>query len=139
MSPTQVLFTLLTNQSNRTKAVGILGVKSRFPCPICLVPNSETWDLSRVWDPRSQVATIELMKTAGQQTTKKATSEKLLEQSIRIIQVSYPLLYGGTLLISTRMHSLFVLDSSLVSSKRSVPTPFTKLNRGHSASICGLG
>lgn len=75
------------NHSQRIRAVAIRGVKSSYPCPICLVHKNELWDLSRTWEPRTQEDSAQVIHAAQTLPTKKAKDDMLLTRSLRAIQV----------------------------------------------------
>lgn len=67
----------------------ILGVKSKFPCPICLVPNDVLWDLSEVvYLRRSRDGALRLIAKAEVAPSKEAKKKILREQSIHGVPVS---------------------------------------------------
>ena len=71
-----------------TRATTILGARSAYPCPICLVPNSKLWDLSEVIYPRrTRDGALRLIAKADGAPSKKAAREFLSGQSIRSVAV----------------------------------------------------
>ncbi|QRW13306.1 hypothetical protein RhiLY_12305 [Ceratobasidium sp. AG-Ba] len=65
------------------RIVCILGSKSGFPCPICLVPNEEQGDLLRTWLLRTVKENQDLVTNAIEASTNRERHEILHEQSIR--------------------------------------------------------
>jgi len=79
---------LLLN-SLRSRAASIFGSKSKWVCPICLIPKDLLWDLLEVIYPlRTRNGTLRLIQEANACHTKKEAHKVLLEQSIRNIPVS---------------------------------------------------
>jgi len=71
-----------------TRATMILGARSTYPCPICLVPNDKLWDLSVVIYPRrTREGALRLILRADEAPSKKAAKEILGAQSIRNVPV----------------------------------------------------
>jgi hypothetical protein len=71
-----------------TRAASILGSKSGWVCPSCLVPNDLLWDLLDVIYPlRTRDGTLRLIEKAESCSTKAKAREFLLNQSIRNIPV----------------------------------------------------
>jgi len=70
------------------RAALILGPKSEWVCPSCLVPKGFLWDLSDVIYPlRTRNGTLRLIEKADACDTKHKAYNVLLEQSIRNIPV----------------------------------------------------
>ena len=73
-----------------TRAVTILGARSKYPCPVCLIPSDELWDLSGGTYPRrTRDGALQLISDASEAPTKKAAKEILATQSIRNVPVCY--------------------------------------------------
>ena len=72
----------------RARIAGIMGSRGAYPCPICLVPTNEQFDLSKSWPARSRDATEALLTEASQPKTKKARKDILDTQSLRFLHVS---------------------------------------------------
>lgn len=71
-----------------TRAATILGVRSMYPCPICLIPNDKLWDLSEVIYPRqTREGALRLILKADAAPSKKAAKKILNTQSIRNVPV----------------------------------------------------
>ena len=71
-----------------SRAASILGSKSGWVCPTCLVPHDSLWDLSDVIYPlRTRDGTLRLIEEAEGHSTKARAYEVLLTQSIRNIPV----------------------------------------------------
>ena len=71
-----------------SRAASILGSKSGWVCPTCLVPRDFLWDLSEVIYPlRTWDGTLRLIEKAEDCSTKARAYEVLLNQSIRNIPV----------------------------------------------------
>lgn len=72
-----------------TRLALILGARSEFKCPICLVPASQLWDLSDTTYPeRSRNKTLTLIESANEQESATAKRKQLITQSIRGVPVS---------------------------------------------------
>jgi hypothetical protein len=72
-----------------TRATTILGVRSTYPCPICLIPSDKLWDLSEVIYPRrTRDGALRLIARANAAPSKKAKKGILSGQSIRSVAVS---------------------------------------------------
>lgn len=71
----------------RSRAASILGAKSGFPCPICLVPKFDLSNLAARYPPRTKQGTMGLLREAKAAQTKSARHEILLRQSIRYMTV----------------------------------------------------
>lgn len=72
-----------------TRATTILGARSMYPCPICLIPSDQLWDLSEVMYPRRTWAGVRrLILDANGASSKKAAKEILGLQSVRNVSVS---------------------------------------------------
>ncbi|KAF8603005.1 hypothetical protein BDV93DRAFT_556926 [Ceratobasidium sp. AG-I] len=69
--------------------VCILGAKSGFPCPICLVPRLEQSSLLKSWPNRTVVLTEDLLERVEQAATAAVKSEILHEQSLRNIRSAF--------------------------------------------------
>ena len=81
-----------------TRATTIQGVRSKYPCPICLVPNDRLWDLSEVIYPRrTRGGALRLVAKANAAQSKKAAKEILGGQSIRNVLVGYVVAVGSHL------------------------------------------
>ncbi|KAI0309138.1 hypothetical protein OF83DRAFT_1179977 [Amylostereum chailletii] len=65
------------------RATLILGARSGFPCPICLVPADALAVLTGTWARRTVDGTVALLEEARSQSMKKARHAKLKEQSLR--------------------------------------------------------
>jgi len=71
-----------------TRAVSILGVRSMYPCPICLVPSDKLWDLlGETHTRRTRDEAVQLIAKADAAPTKKAAKDILGAQSIRNVPV----------------------------------------------------
>ena len=71
-----------------TRAATILGVRSMYPCAICLVPNDKLWDLTEVIYPRrTRAGALRLIHRADAAPSKKAAKKILGAQSIRNVPV----------------------------------------------------
>lgn len=67
----------------------IRGLKGKYPCPICLVPQEYMWDLSAEFSLRTQSRTEKyFIKSMALQTTT-AIEEALKLQSLRPVKVCY--------------------------------------------------
>lgn len=64
----------------------IRGIKSLFPCPICLVPRDKLSDLSQVYELRTQKNSEALVRDTQGMTMADA-EQKLRNQSLRPVQV----------------------------------------------------
>ncbi len=73
---------------NRVRAAAILGAKSGYPCPICLVPHDEQWRFDHDWPDRSQESANQLIEDARILPTEAQRKAKLATQSIRNLIVS---------------------------------------------------
>ena len=79
-----------------TQAVTILGVRSTFPCPICLILNNKLWDLSEVvYLRRTREGPLQVVYKAGAVATKKAAKQILGTQSIRNVPVGDVAIIGN--------------------------------------------
>ena len=59
-----------------TRAVTILGVRSMYPCAICLIPNNKLWDLTEVIYPRrTRAGALQLTCRADATLSKKAVKK----------------------------------------------------------------
>lgn len=82
------LGSLLTVATASTRVTTIQGVRSAYPCPICLVPKDKLWDLSEVIYPRrTRGGALRLLSRADKASSKKAAKEILGGQSIRSVSV----------------------------------------------------
>ncbi|KAG1828912.1 hypothetical protein EV424DRAFT_1589978 [Suillus variegatus] len=61
----------------------IHGVMGKFPCPICLVPQDELFDLLKTWPLRTLHGAIHLLRKARKKPTKAKREQKLKSQSLR--------------------------------------------------------
>ena len=80
----------------RVRISGILGSKSSYPCPICLVPKDKQSDLGRTWPARTKEGTDALITQASWQKTKEARKNTLASQSLRYIFVRGFLIFRQT-------------------------------------------
>jgi len=72
------------------RAASILGSKSGWVCPSCLVPSDFLWDLVDVIYPlQTRDGTLQLIEKAEGCSTKAKAREFLLNQSIRNIPVCF--------------------------------------------------
>ncbi|KAG8696436.1 hypothetical protein FRC08_007148 [Ceratobasidium sp. 394] len=67
------------------RIVCILGSKSGFPCPVCLVPHCEQHNLLGTWPLRTVEASRELVARAMEAKTQKQRDKILREQSLRAV------------------------------------------------------
>jgi hypothetical protein len=81
---------------SRVRVSGILGSKSTFACPICLVPHDELANLGGTWPKRTKSGTFELLTRASEKKTKDARKRILKKQSLRFLTVSFMTLCYGT-------------------------------------------
>ncbi|KAF9642410.1 hypothetical protein BDM02DRAFT_3193327, partial [Thelephora ganbajun] len=73
-----------------TRATTILGARSAYPCPICLVPSDKLWDLSEViYLRRTRDGVLLLIIRADEAPSKKAAKEILNSQSIRNVSNTF--------------------------------------------------
>lgn len=72
----------------RIRMSTILGAKSGYPCPICLVPRDQQHVLGNVWPLRTPEGTNSLVSLASAQGRKKDKTRLLKQQSLRPIEVS---------------------------------------------------
>lgn len=70
----------------------IHGVMGKFPCPICLVPQDELFDLLKTWPLRTLHGAIHLLRKARKKPTKAKREQKLKSQSLRDVDVSHLLI-----------------------------------------------
>jgi hypothetical protein len=73
--------------THRVRISGILGSKSLYPCPICLVPKNKQSELGHTWPARTKESTDALVTKASLQQTKTARKNTLASQSLRYIFV----------------------------------------------------
>lgn len=85
----------------------ILGHRSGFPCPICLVPRLEQSNISKVWPRRTVSASKELLSRASLAPSLAKKEDILREQSLRDIQVISALTLTLSCLINLTSQSTF--------------------------------
>lgn len=73
--------------THRVRISGILGSRSSYPCPTCLVPKDKLSDLGCTWPARTKEGTNTLLTQASRQKTKQARKNTLASQSLRYIFV----------------------------------------------------
>ena len=73
--------------AHRVRISGILGTKSLYPCPICLVPKDKQPYLGHTWPARTKEGTDALVTQAAKQKTKEACKNILATQSLRFLYV----------------------------------------------------
>ena len=73
--------------AHRVHISGILGSKSLYPCPICLVPTEKQPELGHTWPAWTKEGTDALLTQASWQPTKEARKNLLASQSLRFIYV----------------------------------------------------
>jgi hypothetical protein len=91
----------------------IRGVRSHFPCPICLVPQDLQWDISKEFPFRTQADSRNIFLEAMDKPNIEQRDAHLKKYGLRAVEVS--LIYHRHLkaifkaniipLLSTRMHS----------------------------------
>jgi hypothetical protein len=130
-----VIFTLKNTSS---KAASILGSKSGWTCPTCLVPHNLLWDLSDVIYPlRSRDGTLRLIEKAKDCTTKAGAYEVLLTQSIRNIPVFIFSYQFPMTDFYFRIHSSTTSACIWLCTVHSVQMYFTKLSKESGANMFG--
>ena len=81
-----------------TQLALILGVQSKFKCPICLVPANVLWDLcGAIHLKYSQNKTLTLIASANEQTFVSAMRKIVITQSIQGVSV------GGVIVASVML------------------------------------
>ncbi|TRM55788.1 hypothetical protein BD626DRAFT_576598 [Schizophyllum amplum] len=88
------------------RAAGIKGVHGHFPCPICLVPREELWNLLMSWPSRTACEAKQLLVTAEGEATQKSKKEILNQQSLRPITNIFNEIFGELMSVG----QMFVLD-----------------------------
>ncbi|KAL1689775.1 hypothetical protein GGG16DRAFT_114767 [Schizophyllum commune] len=88
------------------RAAGILGSNSYHPCPICIVPHDQQWDLSKAWPARSVSGTEELLDKARELTAITGRKEVMRTQSLRFQANTFNDTFGSYIGI----YQMFVLD-----------------------------
>ena len=79
---------LVLTDTSSTRAVTIMGVRSKYTCPICLVPKDELCELPGEAHPRrTRNGALQLISHANAAPTKKAAKKFLGTQSIRNVPV----------------------------------------------------
>lgn len=74
--------------TRRARIITIFGAKSKFPCPICLIPKEHLHELAHIhWPERTKDSTKEVLERASRQQWDKDRKVILKEQSIRNIPV----------------------------------------------------
>lgn len=121
-----------------SKAASILGSKSGWVCPSCLVPGDTLWDLSDVIYPlRTRDGTLRLIGESECCSTKTKARDVLLEQSIRNIPVCMCIAGQQESDSSPRIRSSTTSATTLLFIAPSVQISSIKLSRVPGANICG--
>ncbi|KAG8700989.1 hypothetical protein FRC09_005626 [Ceratobasidium sp. 395] len=82
-----VLGAISADYEELMKLLALLGAKSGFPCPLCLVPREQQGDLSgRKWPLRTYEGTMNVHEQAAKARTATAAQEIRREQSLRKTQ-----------------------------------------------------
>jgi hypothetical protein len=66
----------------------IRGVRSHFPCPVCLVPQDLQWDLSKEFDLRTQAASEKIFLEAMDKPNAEQRDAHLKKYSLRAVEVN---------------------------------------------------
>ena len=115
---------ILLLNSISSKAVSILGAKSKWVCLSCLVPREFLWDLTDVIYPLwTRNGTLRLIQKAEACDTKREAYKVLLEQSIRNIPVCTCLREWQISDFYSRIHSSTTSANILLSILCSVQKP----------------
>ena len=120
----------------------ILGVKSEFKCPICLVPADALWDLcGGPYPERTRNKTLTLIAHANEQTTMTATRKTLVTQSIRGIPVRNMVAMAVTRDADDirRIYSSNTLAFTHLCTKCFVPIRYTRSSKECGVSTSGSG
>lgn len=86
--PFTIKWDIMKQIVSRCRITCILGHKSGFPCPICLVPRLEQGNLDGIWPERTVNSSEMLVLRAKRSKYLKDQDEILSEQSLRICPVS---------------------------------------------------
>ena len=125
----------------RIRIAGILGARSGYPCPICLVPKEEQFNLGSSWPARTKEATDALVAESSRQATKKSRKALLDTQSLRWLPVCALLTIAcrKCLIKFHRTLSSVFLQHGLLSSWLLYWTHCTHLSKESLVNISGCG
>jgi hypothetical protein len=120
----------------------ILGHRSGFPCPICLVPRKEQSKLTKSWPMRTVSETENILSQVNNAVSTSERDAILKEQSLRNVRVRHSSWTSNITSFDSRVYRVFSSMSfpqSIQYTVLSLRTRCTRSNKVSGESICGHG